>query len=172
MVWTRIVVVLLLVPLPAAVAALAQGHAPLPDTAVLREVATDTLHDVALMRMEGGRPVIYYNPVLLQRLGPDLSRFFMAHERGHVEAGHGSGSALAGPVFHGTAVRLKQELEADCWATRTLAAAGDRDAIEAATEFFLKIGQRRHDLLHPTGAQRAAKILACEPAVVPGEGTR
>lgn len=125
-------------------------------------VASDSLRDVALTRLEHGRPVIYYNPVLLNRLGPQLTRFFLMHERGHVAAGH-TGSALAGPTWGGTSARLRQELDADCWAAERLLANGDTEAVEAAIEFFLQLGRRRHDMLHPTGSQRAAKLLGCLP---------
>src|SRR5947209_5434121 len=59
----------------------------------VRQVATDTLRDVALAAFENGRPTIYYNPVLLQQFGPNLTTFFFAHEYGHVRFGH-TGSAL------------------------------------------------------------------------------
>ncbi len=163
--WWRTLAALLLMPLPAGELVTASAQEARGDTAI-REVASDTLHDVALVREEGGRPVIYYNPVLLDRLGADLTRYFMMHERGHVAFGH-TGSALAGPNFSGNSLRLRQELEADCWATTELLERGDTAAVEAATEFFLQLGKRRHDALHPTGAQRAAKILACTPPDAP-----
>lgn len=161
--WWRTMAALLMLPLPvgelATVAAQESGEV----RETVPEIASDTLHDVALVREEGGRPVIYYNPVLLNRLGPQLTRFFLMHERGHVAAGH-TGSALAGPTWGGTSARLRQELDADCWAAERLLANGDTDAVEAAIEFFLQLGKRRHDMLHPTGSQRAAKLLGCSPA--------
>jgi hypothetical protein len=137
----------------------------------VREVATDTLRDVALVAYELGRPVIYYNPILMQRIGPQLSDFFMAHEYGHVAYGH-SGAALTLGGDDAGALRQRQELEADCYATETLT---DRnpDAVAAALQFFTRLGPFRFDNLHPTGAQRAAKILACLPphAHLPRPGT-
>lgn len=159
----RTLAVLVLLPLPAVQASAAQVVAPGLE---VRQVASDTLHDVALMRIESGQPVIYFNPRLLQRLGPELTRFFLTHEHGHAAIGHTGGSALAGPMLTGTSLRLRQELEADCWATEQLARAGDQGAIDGAVEFFLQLGKRRHDLLHPTGSQRAAKIMACIPDAV------
>ena len=47
----------------------------------VRQIATDTLRDVALATFENGRPIIYYNPVLLQQFGPRLTSFFFAHAR-------------------------------------------------------------------------------------------
>jgi hypothetical protein len=140
-------------PSRAAAAQDAAAEAPL--------VATPSLHDVAMTRVVDGHPVIYYNPALMTEIGPMLSRFFVMHERGHIAGGH-SGSALADPTFTGNALRLHQELEADCYATQRLAA-HDRAAVEAALDFFLRMGKRSFDALHPTGSQRAAKILACLP---------
>ena len=78
-------------------------------------IADATLHDIAMTSVVDGRSVIMYNPVYVERVGPVLARFFIMHERGHIESGH-TGSALIDPVFTGNAHRLQQELEADCFA--------------------------------------------------------
>jgi len=127
----------------------------------VREVATDTLHDVALATYEHGRPVIYLNPTLMQRVGPELADFFLAHEYGHIAYGH-AGGALAEPWDELSTIRQRQELEADCYATEILAP-DNRPAVDAAIQFFSRMGQFRFDNLHPSGSQRAAKILACLP---------
>jgi hypothetical protein len=127
----------------------------------VREVATDTLRDVALVAYEQGRPVIYYNPILMQRVGPQLADFFMAHEYGHVAHGHSGAALTLGGDDVGT-TRQRQELEADCYATEALAERNG-PAVAAALQFFTRLGPFRFDNLHPTGAQRAAKILACIP---------
>lgn len=128
----------------------------------VRQVATDTLRDVAVATYERGRPVIYYNPTLIQRVGPELADFFLAHEYGHIAYGH-AGGALAEPREDWSALRQKQELEADCYATQILAEE-NRPAVEAALQFFGRMGPFRFDNLHPSGSQRAAKILACLPS--------
>ena len=128
----------------------------------VREIATDTLHDVALVTYEQGRPVIYYNPTLMQRVGPHLAAFFMAHEYGHVAYGHAGAALTLGGDDAGTRRQL-QELEADCYATVALTERNGA-AVAAALQFFNRLGPFRFDNLHPTGAQRAAKILACLPA--------
>jgi hypothetical protein len=136
----------------------------------VRQVATDTLRDVALAVFERGRPVIYYNPVLLQQFGPNLTTFFFAHEYGHVRFGH-TGAALVTGESDPSAIRQRQELEADCYAARTLAES-DPAAVGAAIRFFTRLGPFRFDAWHPSGSQRAAKILACLPeasAAVPGD---
>ena len=127
----------------------------------VRQVATDTLRDVAVAAFVQGRPTIYYNPVLLQGFGPHMAEFFFAHEYGHLRYGH-SGAALAADPGSTGLTRQRQELEADCYAAQTLAEHG-RESVEAAVRFFLRMGPYRYDALHPTGAQRAAKILACLP---------
>lgn len=126
----------------------------------VRQIASDTLHDVALVRFEQGRPIIYYNPVLLHRLGPQLTSFFLAHEYGHIHWGH-TGGALVDDGELST-VRQRQELEADCYAAALLAE-HDREAVDAALRFFTRLGPLRHDNYHPTGSQRAARILSCLP---------
>jgi len=128
----------------------------------VRQVASDTLHDVAVATYERGRPVIYYNPTLMQRVGPELADFFLAHEYGHIAYGH-TGGALAEPRDELSNIRQRQELDADCYATEILAA-DNRPAVDAAIQFFSHMGQFRFDNLHPSGSQRAAKILACLPA--------
>ncbi|MGH7515877.1 MAG: hypothetical protein ACREOC_00190 [Gemmatimonadales bacterium] len=127
----------------------------------VREIPTDTLRDVAVVAYEQGRPVIYYNPVLMQRVGPQLADFFMAHEYGHIAYGHSGAALTLGGTDVGT-VRQQQELEADCYATSALAERNGA-AVATALQFFTRLGPFRFDNLHPTGAQRAAKILACIP---------
>jgi IrrE N-terminal-like domain len=126
----------------------------------VRQIPSDTLRDVALVTFEQGRPIIYYNPALMHRIGPRLSAFFFAHEYGHIHYGH-TGGAL---VYDGelNTVRQRQELEADCYAAALLYE-HDRDAVDAALRFFTRLGPLRHDHFHPTGSQRAAQILSCLP---------
>jgi hypothetical protein len=129
--------------------------------AEVRRIATDTLRDVAITRIDGGQATIYYNPVLIERLGPQLGDFVLAHEEGHVHFGHAGGAMLTSqPDF--AQLRQQQELEADCWAAGELGSASP-DAVRAAIRFFTELGPVRFDRVHPTGEQRAARILACLP---------
>ena len=127
----------------------------------VRQIATDTLRDVAVAAFVRGRPTIYYNPVLLQGFGPRMAEFFFAHEYGHLRYGH-AGGALAHEEGEVSMLRQRQELEADCYAAQVLAEQ-DREAVETALRFFRRMGPYRYDAFHPTGAQRAAKILSCLP---------
>jgi hypothetical protein len=126
----------------------------------VRQVPSDTLRDVALVLFERGRPIIYYNPILLNRIGPQLGAFFFAHEYGHIHGGHTGGALLHDGELN--AIRQRQELEADCYAAALLGEY-DRDAVEAALRFFTRLGPLRYDIYHPTGSQRAARILSCLP---------
>ncbi len=128
----------------------------------VRLVATDTLRDLAVTTMVAGRPVIYFNPVLLQSVGEPLRDFFVAHEYGHVAHGH-TGGALTSTGDELAKVRQKQELQADCYAASRLARTNPV-AVDAAVAFFSRMGPFRYDQLHPSGAQRAANILACVAA--------
>jgi hypothetical protein len=152
----RIIVVSTLLLLPAS----PKGVLALQRLMDVQQIATDTLRDVALVAYQNGRPVIYYNPTILQRVGPQLSAFFIAHEYGHIHGGHTGGALLHEGEL--SALRQRQELDADCYAAAVLAEQ-DRDAVDAALRFFTRLGPLRHDNYHPTGSQRAARILSCLP---------
>lgn len=126
------------------------------------EVASDSLKDVAVAVYTPSRGVIYYNPALERRLGADLAAFFRAHEFGHLYYHHTRANALASAGAHSDLLLQARELEADCYATRRLSAINPR-AVRAAVRFFTRMGKFRYDLEHPTGAERAAKILSCVP---------
>jgi hypothetical protein len=133
-----------------------------PQSPPVRETALDTLHDVAVAVYDPKGSIIYYNPDYLQRLGPQLSAFFMAHEYGHITLRHTRSHALAGTRKSFNARLQEQELAADCYAAGKLA--GDNpSAVGAAIRFFTRMGPFRYDAVHPSGSQRAAKILSCIP---------
>ena len=127
----------------------------------VRQIPTDTLRDVAVATFVRGRPTIYYNPVLLQGFGPRMAEFFFAHEYGHIRYGH-AGGALSHDAGEVSTLRQRQELEADCYAAQVLAH-HDRESVEAAIRFFKRMGPYRYDNYHPTGSQRATRILSCLP---------
>jgi hypothetical protein len=133
-----------------------------PQSPPVREIALDTLRDVAVAVYNPKGSVIYYNPDYLQRLGPQLSAFFMAHEYGHLALHHTRAHALAGNRKAFNAKMQDQELAADCYAAAKLGR-DNAPAIEAAVHFFTRMGPFRYDVAHPSGSQRAAKILSCVP---------
>ncbi len=136
----------------------ARASGPLADVPVL---PSDTLRDVALTALVRGRPVIFYNPALLDHVGSELARFFLAHEYGHIAGGH-SGGALGADDPAYSRGRRAQELEADCYAARRLGT-GYPASVAAAIRFFRLARGFRFDDLHPSGAERAARIAECAP---------
>jgi hypothetical protein len=152
----RVAVVLLALSVPG-VDLVAQGLNLIPG---VEEVASDSIRDIAVAAVDLPRPVVFYNPAMARRYGPLLTRFFLAHEYGHIQHRHTrSGIADLADATRDSIFRA-QELEADCYAA-SLPGDQARDATEAALRFFARLGPFRFDSEHPTGAQRAARILMC-----------
>jgi hypothetical protein len=128
----------------------------------VEEIASDTIGDIAVAAVDLPQPIIYFNPRMVRRYGPVLTRFFIAHEYGHIFYKHTRQGLLELPDAARDSVLRTQELEADCYAARQGDAQG-RTATEAAIRFFSRLGPFRFDAEHPTGAQRAARILMCLP---------
>lgn len=149
---------------------LAQGLNLIPGVA---EIESDSIRDIAVAAVDASPPVVYYNPVMAHRYGPLLTRFFLAHEYGHIQYHHTRAGLADLPDSTQQLIFRAQELAADCYAA---ALPGDdaRAATEAALRFFSRLGPFRFDGEHPTGAQRAARILMClpgpRPTVVYGRG--
>jgi hypothetical protein len=146
-------------------AALVGAGRPMPSDEVaapVAEIADASLRDVAVAVYDPVHPVIYYNPQLLHRFSPELGAFFMAHERAHIALRHTRAGALRGQPGTSDQQLQAKELEADCHAARALGAAR-RDASLAAVRFFTGLGNSSFDREHPTGTQRASRILLCMP---------
>ncbi len=141
---------------------LAHSRAEAPAAPAIREIPDAALRDVAVAVYDSLHPVIYYNPGLMERFGPEMRDFFLAHERAHIELRHTRSSALrAEPGIRDSLLQAK-ELEADCLAAQRLG----RDQVGAsmaAVHFFARLGEMHFDNEHPPGATRAARILACMP---------
>lgn len=131
-----------------------------PAATRVREIADVSLRDVAVAVYDSARSVIYYNPTLMRRFGPDLAAFFMAHEYAHISLKHTRSGALRADPSQRDRMLQQKELEADCLAARRLGMTGRESAL-AAVRFFSRLGDRSYDNEHPTGTTRAAKILAC-----------
>ena len=141
----------------------AKDERPAPvEAPQVRQIADVTLRDVAVAVYDPEHPVIYYNPVLLGRLGPELTTFFLAHEQAHIALRHTRSGALGTGVDQRNRVLQQKELAADCLAARTLGDAR-RAVSQAAARFFSRMGTKQFDNEHPTGAARAANILSCLP---------
>ncbi len=133
-----------------------------PEAVAIREIADGSLRDVAVAVYDPAHPVIYYNPFLMERFDPELQRFFMAHERAHIELRHTRSSALRAEPGQRDSLLQAKELEADCLAARRLGHEHAGDAM-AAVHFFARLGNRHFDNEHPPGSVRAARIMACMP---------
>jgi hypothetical protein len=123
----------------------------------VREVADSSLQDVAVAVADPLDPIIYFNPRLMARFGPNLSAFVLAHEYGHIRYGH---RRVPGRVRDRAALMRQYELEADCYAAHMLNQVKPA-AAAVAIEFFTKMGDFRYDEDHPTGTERAARIQSC-----------
>jgi len=150
--------------------AAAQGLHLLPG---VEELASDSIEDIAVATVDLPRPVVYYNPLMARRYGPLLTRFFIAHEYGHIAHRHTRRGLSELPDEARDSLLRAQELEADCYAAG-LADPEARAATEAAIRFFTRLGPFSFDAVHPTGSQRASMILSCLPGprepVVYGRG--
>ncbi len=144
-------------------ASVAHAQAAAPPRAIAF-LADYQLGDAALAVADSVRPVIYYNPTILERSGPAMSAFILAHEEAHIHMNHTLSDRGAPDL-----ARLRRlELDADCYAARSLVR-GNADAVAAATLFFGARGADRIDDRHPTGTERASRISACATTSVPSE---
>jgi hypothetical protein len=109
------------------------------------------LSDIGQASVYGGRPVIFFNEALAQRLPPNVVTFFLYHECGHQALGHVLGAGFA----------LTNEQAADCWAARTLVSQGqfDEDDIRTVQAAIAQFG--RADWTHLPGPMRAMNLQAC-----------
>lgn len=126
------------------------------------EIASETINDIAVAEVDRPDPIIFYKPSLFRRYGPMLSRFFLAHEYGHIARQHTRFKLTSLQAYARDSALRAQELEADCYAAGQTGEDA-RNASEAALRFFSRLGPFRFDAEHPTGAQRAAQILECLP---------
>jgi hypothetical protein len=128
----------------------------------VRVIADVSLRDVAVAVYDPVHPVIYYSPVHMQRFGPELQAFFLAHEYAHLELRHTRAGALRADVGVRDHLFQARELEADCLAAQRLGN-GRRAASLAAVRFFGRLGATRFDNEHPSGTERALRVLECMP---------
>lgn len=133
-----------------------------PMLAKIRHVPDRTLGDAAIAVADENDPVVYYNPILLSRFGPEISAFVMAHEYGHIYYGHIRRKQDGPGGVEADALMQHYELEADCYAARLLGP-DRRGAILAAIEFFDELGSHQVDPSHPTGTARARQLRICLP---------
>lgn len=147
-----------------AVPGVPSGQSTAASRLTVREIADSALRDVAIAVYHPTKSVIYFNPVLMERLGPELERFFMAHEYAHIDLRHTRSGALRGGTASRNQTLRQKELAADCLAASRLASSR-REAALAAVRFFARMGDTAFDAEHPTGRERAENVLGCLPRV-------
>ncbi len=124
----------------------------------IREVPAFDLPDTSIATYDQFGPVIYYNPLALQRLGPQVSKFVRAHEYAHHILHHIQRGDMAGWQTNTAQTRRSFELEADCYAAKNVS----RAVAQAAADSFSQTqGVERPDAQHPTGNERATVIKQC-----------
>ena len=144
---------------------LCQTRIPSLQTPNIRTVASETLTDLAVAFADSSDPVVYYNPQLMARYGPEISAFVLAHEYAHIRLGHRRPAvATAGPREPLERVLQGWELAADCVAAAWLARERP-SALHAAIGLFERMGLDRVDREHPSGNARAAQLTACGQTV-------
>lgn len=128
----------------------------------IEEIESDTIADVAIATLDRDPVAIYYNPLLTNRYGPLLTRFFLAHEYGHIARRHTRAGYADLPKETRDSIYREQELQADCYAAG-LTGPEARQATEAAIRFFTRLAPFRFNAEHATGYQRVERILSCLP---------
>lgn len=123
----------------------------------IREIPRADLPDVAMASFDQYGPVIYYNPAVTKRIGPELSEFFRAHEYGHHYLEHIQKRAFFSNPYNRAWISQNFEHEADCYAVEKL----PKEVSKIAIRFFEQQKSSRADLLHPTGIQRAIHMKSC-----------
>ena len=124
----------------------------------IREIPIYNLPDVAMAGYDQLGPVIYYNPSVVQQVGPVLSGFFKAHEYGHIYLNHTQREMFEANPYNRAWVRQEYEKAADCYAARNV----QPQVAQAAIQFFSTMqGPTRPDWYHPTGYERSAVIQNC-----------
>jgi hypothetical protein len=114
-------------------------------------IANSSINDVAYAMVDNyGRPIILYNPYVLQIASQPTRMFFYYHECGHHVLGHTIGRGHA----------MSREQEADCWAIRELVRNGfGRSQVNAIQRDIAAFG--RGDWTHVPGPQRAINLDRC-----------
>jgi hypothetical protein len=142
---------------------LATGQATLTSASAanIRTVSSEKIADLAVAFADSLDPVIYYNPRLMARVGPELSAFVLAHEAAHIQLGHRRPILSDGASHDSLEIRMQGfELAADCLAASRLVRERPA-ALSAAITFFERMGPDRLDREHPSGSARAARLISC-----------
>jgi hypothetical protein len=121
----------------------------------VREIANYQINDIAIATADPYGYVIYYNPAVVQQVGPLVATFARAHEYGHIYLGHVARHMQAQDPYTRLMLDQQAEIEADLYAARQLA---DQPAVIQATVAFFTHSGNPGDHTHLPGPQRALLI--------------
>ncbi len=140
---------------------IAAAQVPEIPNANLQDIAMVTWHVGPLpqvgMPMYNG-PVIIYDPIVIDQVGPVLTAFFRSREYCHVARNHIQQQFFLGNPFNKAWISQGLELDADSCATATLLAQGNIASVRAAFLWFHGQGPIQHVPSHPPGQARANNI--------------
>ncbi len=124
------------------------------------EISVPGLGDIAMASFDNyGRPVIYYDPMVVSSVPSNVAKFFKYHEYGHVNLGHLNTFKVLIMSDPQTQSWVSQKLEkdADCFAAKKLS----KSEINSVLQFFYDNGDYQKDYLHPSNFERAENIKNC-----------
>lgn len=119
-------------------------------------VPNPDIQDVAVATTTAAnRPIIYFNPTLMQKLNPKTRLFFYAHECGHHALGHLSLIPWAGDLA------ITMEQAADCYGIAALFGAGliGEHGLSVIERDLTQLGKGDWD--HLPGPVRAINLRRC-----------
>lgn len=90
---------------------------------------------------------IFYNPGKMRTIHPDAQRFVFFHEIGHIQLNH-----IGKEVYASKKERLRNEMEADCYAGTTL-----RDVYHYTPEQFERVYNFMHQYVRHLDREEALK---------------
>ncbi|MCG7855481.1 hypothetical protein MD537_00750 [Flavihumibacter sediminis] len=124
----------------------------------IREIPISTLNDIAVASFDYQGPVIYFNPIVVQQVGPLVSSFFQAHEYGHHYLGHVT-AKLFNPnnPYVQVWLSLNAENAADSYAVQYHVQLGNKAVLQAAYNRFIYF-PNNGDATHPPSVYRAQNI--------------
>ena len=124
----------------------------------VRTVPHIGLPDIAIASYDIFGPVIYYNPVIVQSVGPDVADFFYVHEQAHHKLPHFLKQQRVSNPYAYIALSKNLERKADQFAARVLAQSNP-EAVARVAEFFESMARSRppwyRDPTHPHPSERA-----------------
>jgi hypothetical protein len=126
----------------------------------IREIPVPTLNDIAIASFDQYGPVIYFNPYVVQQVGPLVTAFFQAHEYGHHNLGH-----VSAKIFNPNNryiqiwLTLNAENAADAYAVHYHVSKGNKAVLQAAYNRFVYF-PNNGDATHPPSVVRAQNIAS------------